>query len=108
MFPEEPRIPALTEAESQVIDSYLAVLKRLHSVNPTQTTGTYTALRAAQALVGEARALRDALATMFERRESEIHVRTMAKALRSLDGDRFLPRLGPAGEGAPPGGPDSL
>ncbi|MFF8833380.1 hypothetical protein [Streptomyces sp. NPDC015131] len=104
MSPQESGIPALTEAESQVVDAYLAVLKRLHSVNPTRTTGTYTALRAAQALVSEARALRDALTTMFDRRESEIHVRTMARALRSLDGDRFLPRLGPSGEGTPSGG----
>ncbi|GFE19293.1 hypothetical protein Sgleb_73400 [Streptomyces glebosus] len=96
MFPEGPKIPALTEAESQVVDAYLAVLKRLSGVNPTQTTGTYTALRAAQALVTETRALRDALSLMFERQEKEIHVRTMETALRSLDGDRFQPRLGPS------------
>ncbi|GAA5609550.1 hypothetical protein Spla01_00680 [Streptomyces platensis] len=96
MFPEGPKIPALTEAESQVVDAYLAVLKRLSGVNPTQTTGTYTALRAAQALVTESRALRDALSLMFERQEKEIHVRTMETALRSLDGDRFQPRLGPS------------
>ncbi|TVL91471.1 hypothetical protein [Streptomyces sp. SAJ15] len=104
MFSEGPRVPALTEAEGQVVDAYLAVLKRLSSVNPTQTTGTYTALRAAQALVSETRALRDALSLMFERHEKEIHVRTMTEALQSLDGDRFLPRLGPSGEGVPPGG----
>ncbi|MEV6534178.1 hypothetical protein AB0M86_32050 [Streptomyces sp. NPDC051639] len=85
-----------------MVDSYLTVLKRLSSVNPAQTTGTYTALRAAQALVSEARALRDALSLMFERHEKEIHVRTMAEALQSLDGDRILSRLGPSGNGLPP------
>ncbi|MEU2714547.1 hypothetical protein [Streptomyces sp. NPDC007205] len=95
MFPESPEIPALTEAESRVVDAYLAVLKRLSELNPAQTTGTYTALRAAQALVGETRALRDALSLMFERRQKEIHVRTMAKALESLDAHRFLSRLEP-------------
>ncbi|MER6027343.1 hypothetical protein [Streptomyces sp. NPDC001851] len=95
MFPESPKIPALTEAESQVIDAYLATLKRLSELNPTQVTGTYTALRAAQALVAETRALRDALSLMFERQQTEIHVRTMAKALESLDAHRFLARLQP-------------
>ncbi|MER7396117.1 hypothetical protein ABT381_11435 [Streptomyces sp. NPDC000151] len=104
MFPEGPKIPALTEAESKVVDAYVAVLKRLGDANPTQTKGTYTALRAAQALVSETRALRDALSLMFERQEKEIHVRTMAKALQSLDGDRFLPRLGSPGDGASPEG----
>jgi hypothetical protein len=99
MFPEGPRIPALTEAESQVVDAYMAVLKRLGSVNPARTTGTYTALRAAQALASEARGLRDALSLMFDRQEKGIHVRTMAKALECLEGDRILRRLGPPQDG---------
>ncbi|WP_330461221.1 hypothetical protein [Streptomyces sp. NBC_00820] len=95
-------MPALTDAESRVMDAYVAVLKRLSSVNPAQTTGTYTALRAAQALVSEARALRDALSLMFERHEKEIHVRTMAKALETLEGDRLLHRLSPPQDGTEP------
>ncbi len=102
MSPEGPRVPALTEAESQVVDAYMAVLKRLSGVNPAQTTGTYSALRAAQALVSDARALRDALSLMFERHEKEIHIRTMAKALECLEGDRILPRLGPPTHDKPP------
>ncbi|MFD0029665.1 hypothetical protein ACWGDS_02850 [Streptomyces sp. NPDC055059] len=57
-----------------------------------------SALRAAQALVSEARELRDALSLMFERHEKEIHARTMAKALECLEGDRLLHRLGPPGD----------
>ncbi|MFJ3659669.1 hypothetical protein ACIPPM_04290 [Streptomyces sp. NPDC090119] len=95
-------MPALTDAESRVMDAYVAVLRRLSSVNPAQTTGTYTALRAAQALVSESRALRDALALMFERNEKEIHARTMAKALESLEGDRLLQRLSPPRDGGAP------
>ncbi|MEU7277493.1 hypothetical protein AB0A69_01670 [Streptomyces sp. NPDC045431] len=97
MVPDEPApgIPALTEAESRVVDAYLAALKRLGGANPSRTTETYTALRAAQALVAEARALRDGLSAMYERQEKEIHVRTMARAVRALDGDRLLQRLRP-------------
>ncbi|MFF2501820.1 hypothetical protein ACFVTY_00275 [Streptomyces sp. NPDC058067] len=80
----------------------MAVLKRLTSINPTQTTGTYTTLRAAQALVSDARALRDGLSLMFERQEKEIHIRTMAKALQCLESDRILLRLGPPAEDTPP------
>ncbi|MFI0262367.1 hypothetical protein ACH4OW_25370 [Streptomyces sp. NPDC017056] len=89
MFPPElPPLPALTRAEGEVVDSYLAVLDLLGRINPARGTDTYGALRAAQALVGKSRALRDALALMHDRGESELHAGALAQALRVLDGER--------------------
>ncbi|GCD39830.1 hypothetical protein OEIGOIKO_07686 [Streptomyces chrestomyceticus JCM 4735] len=86
--PELPPLPALTRAEGEVIDSYLAVLDLLGRINPARGTDTYGGLRAAQALVGKTTALRDALALMHDRGESELHAATLAQALRVLDGER--------------------
>lgn len=86
--PELPPLPALTRAEGEVIDSYLRVLDLLGRVNPARSGNTYRGLRAAQALVGQAAALRDALALMHERGENELHSPTLARALRVLDGER--------------------
>ncbi|MFK8844819.1 MULTISPECIES: hypothetical protein [Streptomyces] len=86
--PELPPLPALTRAEGEVIDSYLAVLDLLGRINPARGTDTYGGLRAAQALVGKTTALRDALALMHARGESELHAGTLAQALRVLDGER--------------------
>ncbi|MGH3314240.1 MAG: hypothetical protein ACRDP3_27260 [Streptomyces sp.] len=99
--PELPPLPALTRAECQVIDSYLEVLDLLGRINPARGEGTYRGLRAAQALVSKAAALRDALALMHERGEHELHSGTLVRALRLLDGERrsSLVTLPP---GAPP------
>ncbi|MEU6963992.1 hypothetical protein [Streptomyces chrestomyceticus] len=86
--PELPPLPALTRAEGEVIDNYLAVLDLLGRINPARGTDTYGGLRAAQALVGKTTALRDALALMHDRGESELHAATLAQALRVLDGER--------------------
>ncbi|MFI8998707.1 hypothetical protein [Streptomyces sp. NPDC053542] len=86
--PELPPLPALTRAEGAVIDSYLQVLDLLGRINPARGEGTYRGLRAAQALVGQAVALRDALALMHERGETELHAQTLSRALRVLDGER--------------------
>ncbi|MFF4951994.1 hypothetical protein ACWC2K_22775 [Streptomyces chattanoogensis] len=86
--PELPPLPALTRAEGEVIDRYLEVLDLLGRINPARTSGTYGGLRAAQALVGKAAALRDALELMHSRGESELHSGTLAQALRVLDGER--------------------
>jgi hypothetical protein len=86
--PELPPLPALTRAECQVVDSYLEVLDVLGRINPARGTQTYSGLRAAQALVVKAAALRDALTLMHERGESELHGGTLATALRVLDGER--------------------
>ncbi|MBI0382739.1 hypothetical protein JBE27_42390, partial [Streptomyces albiflaviniger] len=65
--PELPPLPALTRAEGNVIDGYLEVVDLLGRINPARGRDTYGSLRAAQALVGKATALRDALTLMHER-----------------------------------------
>ncbi|MFF3397393.1 hypothetical protein ACFYW6_02620 [Streptomyces sp. NPDC002659] len=91
--PEQPPLPALTRAECEFVDSYLAVLDLLGRINPARGTHTYGALRAAQALVGRAEALKDALTLMHMRGESEVHAATLAEALRVLDGERRARRV---------------
>ncbi|MFD3740784.1 hypothetical protein [Streptomyces sp. NPDC058629] len=91
--PEFPPLPALTRAEGEVIDCYLAVLDQVGRINPAHGSDTYSALRAAQALVSRATALRDALALMHERGERQIHAPTLARALRVLDGERRAGRV---------------
>jgi hypothetical protein len=86
--PELPPLPALTRAEGELVDRYLEVLDLLGRINPARRSDTYGGLRAAQALVGRAAALRDALALMHERGESTVHTETLARALRVLDGER--------------------
>ncbi|MEU6279222.1 hypothetical protein [Streptomyces sp. NPDC047028] len=101
MLPEElPPLPALTRAEGELVDRYLDVVDLLGRVNPARDADTYRALRAAQALVRKAEELRDALALMHRRGETELHGETLARAMRVLDGDRRTARLV-----LPPGGP---
>lgn len=90
---ESIRLPALTTAEADAIDHYLAAVDYLGRVNPARADDTYAALRAAQALVAHATGLRDALALMFERGEATIHATTLSRALRYLDADRRIARL---------------
>ncbi|MCN9241034.1 hypothetical protein NGF19_09550 [Streptomyces sp. RY43-2] len=93
MLPELPPLPALTRAEAELIDRYLEVVDLLGRINPAQAGPTYGGLRAAQALVSKAMALREALTLMHERGESELHAPTLARALRVLDGERRTARL---------------
>ncbi|MEU9125874.1 hypothetical protein AB0C96_39725 [Streptomyces sp. NPDC048506] len=86
--PEPPPLPALTRAEGQLIDCYLEVVDLLGRINPARSGHTYSGLRAAQALVGKAAELRDALTLMHNRGENEFHRDTLARALRVLDGER--------------------
>ncbi|GAB2812530.1 hypothetical protein [Streptomyces daliensis] len=86
--PDLPPLPALTRAEGEFVDRYLEVLDLLGRINPARGQDTYRGLRAAQALVGRATALRDALTLMHERGENEVHAPTLARALRVLDGER--------------------
>jgi hypothetical protein len=86
--PELPPLPALTRAEGELIDRYLEVLDLLGRINPARSGDTYGGLRAAQALVGKAAGLRDALTLMHDRGESELHSATLTRALRVLDGER--------------------
>ncbi|MGP3923373.1 MULTISPECIES: hypothetical protein [unclassified Streptomyces] len=91
--PELPPLPALTRAECDLVDRYLEVLDLLGRINPARSSDTYGGLRAAQALVGKAVALRDALTLMHERGESVVHTQTLARALRVLDGERRAARV---------------
>ena len=94
MVPELPPLPALTRSEGELVDCYLDAVDLLGRINPSRTTDTYAALRAAQALVTRAVALRDALAVMHMRGETEVHHETLARALRVLDGERRAGRVG--------------
>jgi len=91
--PELPPMPALTRAEAELIDSYLEVVDLVGRINPAQPGDTYRGLRAAQALVARAAELRDALALMHQRGETELHAPTLARALRVLDGERRTARV---------------
>ncbi|MFJ9663091.1 hypothetical protein ACIRPP_00565 [Streptomyces sp. NPDC101219] len=91
--PELPPLPALTRAEAELIDRYLEVVDLIGRINPARDGDTYRGLRAAQALVGRAAELRDALALMHRRGESELHSPTLARALRVLDGERRTARV---------------
>lgn len=91
--PELPSLPALTRAECEFIDSYLEVVDLLGRINPARSTHTYGALRAAQALVSRATALKEALTLMHLRGESEVHSTTLTEALRVLDGERRAGRV---------------
>lgn len=91
--PELPPLPALTRAEGELIDRYLDVVDLLGRINPAYHQDTYSGLRAAQALVSKAVALRDALALMHQRGESELHAPTLGRALRVLDGERRSARV---------------
>ncbi|QGZ47797.1 hypothetical protein GPZ77_04820 [Streptomyces sp. QHH-9511] len=93
MAPELPPLPALTRAEGEFIDAYLEVVDLLGRINPSRTSHTYGALRAAQTLVSRATALRDALTVMHARGESEVHAETLARALRVLGGERRTDRV---------------
>ncbi|KUL49635.1 hypothetical protein ADL22_07990 [Streptomyces sp. NRRL F-4489] len=99
--PELPPLPALTRAEGELIDRYLEALDLLGRINPARGTSTYASLRAAQALVRASAGLRDALALMHSRGESELHTETLGRALRVLDGERRARRVTvPPREGA--------
>ncbi|MFD3499784.1 hypothetical protein ACFWWT_23310 [Streptomyces sp. NPDC058676] len=93
MLPDLPPLPALTRAEGELIDRYLDVVDLLGRINPARPGDTYSGLRAAQALVTKAVELRDALALMHRRGESEVHADTLARALRVLDGERRTNRV---------------
>lgn len=91
--PELPELPALTRAEGELIDRYLEVVDLVGRINPARGRDTYGGLRAAQALVTKAAALRDALTLMHQRGENEVHAATLARALRVLDGERRTGRV---------------
>jgi hypothetical protein len=87
------RLPALTSAEADMVEHYLAVIDSLGALNPARADHTHRALLAAQKLVAHASALRDALALMHERGETVMYPDTLAIALRALDAPRRLSHL---------------
>ena len=88
--------PALTEAEYDLLDRYVDVLRLIARLNPGgRTNSTKAALNAAELLVIESRYLRDAFATMLERGETELHTRTLARILRAMEADRHAERTAP-------------
>jgi hypothetical protein len=92
--PAAPKLPALTDAECSFIDHYLALVDLLARINPARSSGrTHTCLVAAQYLTDEAKALLEAIELMWERGEREIHVSTLTRALRALDGERRAGRV---------------
>ncbi|MGW2898723.1 hypothetical protein ACWDAO_30025 [Streptomyces sp. NPDC001212] len=91
--PEPPPLPAPTRAEAELIDQYLEAADLLGRVNPGRPGDTCRALRAAQALAGRAVELRDALALVHRRDETELHTDVLARALRVLDGERRTARV---------------
>jgi hypothetical protein len=92
---ESAGVPALTRAEGEFVDRYLAVVDLMGRMNPGRggETSTYGHLRSAQALVAEATALRDALTAMLTRGERELFPSTLARAMRALDGERRAARV---------------
>ncbi|WP_187645649.1 hypothetical protein [Streptomyces sp. TRM49041] len=90
---ERPPLPALTRAEGAYVDGYLDIVDLVGRLNPARATHTYGAMRAAQALARQAVVLRDALTLMHRWGEHEIHDRTLARALRALDGERRTGRV---------------
>jgi hypothetical protein len=92
--PDRPPMPALTDAECSLIDHYLAVVDLVGRINPARSNGhAYGCLRAAQSLATEARALLAAVELMWSRGEREVHVGTLTRALRALDGERRADRV---------------
>lgn len=91
--PELPPLPALTRAEGDFVDSYLHVVDLVGRINPSRAEDTYSALRAAQALVAGAVELRAALTLMHARGETHLHTTTLDRTLRVLDGERRAGRV---------------
>ncbi|GAA3442414.1 hypothetical protein [Planomonospora venezuelensis] len=110
MQPERP-LPALTRAEQDFLHHYLKVLELLGRINPASAEYTYAGVNAAQALVTEAAGLRDALTSMYDRAEKEIHREPLVRTLRILGAEERIRRLSLAGpepdpDAAPPPAPE--
>lgn len=92
----DPRLPALTRAEQDLVEHYLRVVDFVGRINPAADTGHFDVMRcvlAAQGLLAEARALLVAAETMRERGETEVFPQTLARAMRVLDGERRTARV---------------
>jgi hypothetical protein len=91
-----PGEPALTEAEYDLLDRYVAVLRLVGRINPGRTrSSTRACMNAAALLAIESAHLRDAFALMLERGEEEIHAGTLARVLRGMEAERIAERVSP-------------
>ncbi|MER7334978.1 MULTISPECIES: hypothetical protein [Micromonospora] len=92
----ERELPALTRAEQELVDRYLRIVDLVARLNPARDSGHFDVrgcVLAAQALAAEAKAIGVTAETMLERGEDELHVATLARAMRALDGERRIARL---------------
>jgi hypothetical protein len=87
------RLPGLTAAEADLLHHYLAALDSLARINPARADHTIGALHAAQALVAHAGAIRDALAALYQRGQTELDPGTLARALVVLGAPARIARL---------------
>lgn len=90
---EGDRLPGLTEAEADLLHHYLKALDSLARINPARADRTLDALHAAQALAAHAGAIRDALALLYERGQTELDPATLARALAALGAPGRVARL---------------
>jgi hypothetical protein len=89
-------LPAMTRAEQDLVEHYLRVVDLVARLNPAGDGAHQEGLGsvlAAQALVSEARRLLAAAETMRDRGETELHVATLGRAMRVLDGERRMGRI---------------
>jgi len=89
-------MPALTEAEKDLVDAYLRLVDLMARLNPARASGHLSVrgcVTAAQAMRSAAAEMLRAAETMIERGEDELHAPTLAAALRALDGERRTARI---------------
>ena len=96
MIEPRPDEPALTEAEYELLDRYVAVLRLVGRLNPGRTrSSTRACMNAAALLAVESAHLRDAFAIMLERGEEESHASTLARGRRGMEAERHAERAAP-------------
>ena len=89
-------MPALTEAEKDLIDAYLRLVDLMARLNPARARGhlsTHGCVTAAQAMRSAAAEMLRAAETMIERGETELHAPTLAAAMLALNGEQRTARL---------------
>jgi hypothetical protein len=90
------REPALTQAEYDLLDRYVAVLRLVARLNPGRTArGTRVCMHLAAQLAVEARRLQEAFGVMLERGEDDIHAGTLARVLRAMGAEQQALRTAP-------------
>jgi len=93
---DEPELPAMTQAEQDLVDRYLRVVDLVGRVNPARDSGHFSVrggVNAAQALVSASRELLHAAETMVERGETEVYAPVLRRAMLMLDSGRRTRRV---------------